>query len=122
MPYRRFSGAWCLVHQSTPDEALGWDELHAQFAMRRVSHSIAFVDEDCCTNQAESYFPRLRRAEIGTHHHVSGPYLYAYANEMAWREGNRRRPNGALYLLATSAALAHPVSRKWKGYWQRAAD
>ncbi|MCH7540026.1 MAG: IS1595 family transposase [Proteobacteria bacterium] len=101
------------------DEASGWDELHARFALRRVSHSIAFVDEDCCTNQAESYFSRLRRAEIGTHHHISGPYLYAYANEMAWRENNRRRPNGALYLLATSAALAHPVSREWKGYWQR---
>ena len=30
-------------------------------------------DEDACTNQAESYFSRLRRADIGTHHHVSGP-------------------------------------------------
>ncbi len=102
------------------DEGPGWDELHARFAMRRVNHSVAFVDEDCCTNQAESYFSRLRRAEIGTHHHISGPYLRAYANEMAWRENNRRKPNGALYALATGAALGHPVSRQWKGYWQRA--
>ena len=84
----------------------------------RVNHSVAFKDEDACTNQAESYFARLRRAEIGTHHHISGPYLRAYANEMAWREDNRRKSNGTLYLLATSAALAHPVSRQWKGYWQ----
>ena len=103
------------------DEGSGWDKLHARFAMKRVNHSVAFADEDCCTNQAESYFSRLRRAEIGTHHHVSGPYLYAYANEMAWREDNRRKSNGTLYALVAAAALGHPVSRRWKGYWQRAA-
>ena len=88
--------------------------------MKRVNHSVAFKDEDACTNQAESYFSRLRRAEIGTHHHVSGPYLHSYAREMAWREDNRRRSNGTLYALVASAALSHPVSREWKGYWQRA--
>ena len=62
---------------------------------------------------------RVRRTEIGTHHHVSGQYLSTYANEMAWREDNRRKPNGTLDLLAASAALAHPVSRQSKGYWQR---
>ena len=40
---------------------------------------------------------------------------------MAWREDNRRESNGAQYLMATGAALAHPVSRQWKGYWQRRA-
>jgi ISXO2-like transposase domain len=25
---------------------------------------------DACTNQAESFFSRLRRAEIGTHHRI----------------------------------------------------
>ena len=49
-----------------------------------------------------------------------GPYLNVYANEMAWREDNRRKPNGTLYLLAAGAALAHSVSRQWKGYRQRA--
>ena len=101
------------------DEGSGWDELHARFAMKRVNHSVRFVDEDCCTNQAESYFSRLRRAEVGTHHHISGPYLGSYANEMAWREDNRRVSNGDLYMLVAGAALAHSVSRQWKGYWQR---
>lgn len=36
-------------------------------------------------------------------------------------EERRRVSNGEQYLMATSAALAHPVSRTWKGYWQRAA-
>ena len=93
---------------------------------KRKGRFLPFVfggeDEDACTNQAESYFSRLRRTEIGAHHHVSGPYLHSYAREMAWREDTRRKPNGMLYLLVASAALAHPVSREWKGYWQRSAD
>jgi transposase-like protein len=108
-------------HGSTvyADEASCWDALHARFAAKRINHSVAFKDEDACTNQAESYFSRLRRAEIGTHHHISGRYLHSYANEMAWREDYRRVPNGTQYLMAAGAALGHPVSREWKGYWQR---
>ena len=49
-------------------------------------------------------------------------YLQSYAREMAWREDTRREPNGILYLLVASAALAHPVSREWKGYWQKRAN
>jgi hypothetical protein len=66
------------------------------------------------------FFSRLRRAEIGIHHRIAGPYLAAYAREMAWRENNRRISNGEQYLMATDSALQHPVSRQWKGYWQRA--
>jgi len=102
------------------DEAAHWDVLHARFATKRINHSIAFSDDGACTNQAESYFSRLRRAEIGIHHHISGQYLDSYAAEMAWREDNRRKPTGTLYMLAATAALRHPVSQKWCGYWQRA--
>jgi len=112
-----------VEHGSTvhADEASCWDGLHARFNAKRVNHSVTFKDEDACTNQAESYFSRLRRMEIGTHHHISGRYLQSYAREAAWREDNRRQPNGTLYLLAAGAAMAHPVSREWKGYWQRKA-
>ena len=101
------------------DEATHWDELHARYLMKRINHSLAYADGDVSTNQAESFFSRLRRAEIGIHHHVAGPYLNAYANEMAWREDNRRVSNGELYLMAADAALKHPISKHWKGYWQR---
>lgn len=101
------------------DEASHWDDLEARFLTRRINHSIAYSADGACTNMAESFFSRLRRAEIGTHHHIAGPYLEAYASEMAWREDNRRISNGEQWLLATSSALAHPVSRRWKGYWQR---
>ena len=49
------------------------------------------------TNQAESFFSRLRRAEIGQHHRI-GVHLHQYAGEMAWREDNRRKPTGAQFM------------------------
>ena len=79
------------------------------------------MDDGACTNQAESYFARLRRSEIGVHHRIR-VHLGQYAAEMAWREDTRRTPNGTLYLLAAGAALGHPVSRVWAGYWQRATS
>lgn len=103
------------------DEAMGWDALHARYLTKRINHSECYSNGDACTNMAESFFSRLRRAETGTHHHIAGPYLSSYAGEMAWREDNRRKSNGEQYLLVTHAALTHPVSRQWKGYWQRRA-
>ena len=101
------------------DEARHWDILHERFLTKRINHEECYSDGDACTNQAESFFSRLRRAEIGVHHHISGRYLGAYASEMAWREDNRRVSNGEQYLMAANAALVHPVSRQWKGYWQK---
>lgn len=111
-------GTLATIHA---DEGSGWDALHSGWDTRRVNHQIAFKDEGACTNQAESFFSRLRRAEVGTHHHIAGPYLRAYASEMAWREDNRRVPNGTQASMVADAALASGVSRQWKGYWQRAA-
>src|SRR5712671_1066297 len=104
------------------DESGAWDILHASYPMMRVNHSREFKSEDgACTNQAESWFSRLRRAEMGVHHRISGRYLYQYANEMAWREDNRRIPNGMQWRWITGAALRHPMSEQWRGYWNRSA-
>jgi transposase-like protein len=103
------------------DEASSWDVLDQDFKTKRINHSECYSDGQACTNGAESYFSRLRRAEIGTHHSVAGPYLSAYAEEMAWRENQRRNSNGSQYMALASAAAHHPISRKWKGYWQRRA-
>ena len=104
------------------DESGAWDALHASYPMLRVNHSREFKgDDDACTNQAESWFSRLRRAEMGVHHRISGQYLYQYANEMAWREDNRRVPNGMQWRWIAGAALRHPMSEKWRGYWNRSA-
>jgi transposase-like protein len=126
--FRKESDAIPTIRQRIPvgsiihaDEARGWDTLHAHYEMRRINHSVAFSKDDACTNQAESYFSRLRRAEIGTHHRLSGQYLNRYASEMAWREDHRRLPNGTQYSVIAAAALAHPHSQNFRGYWHRSA-
>ncbi|MDR3448200.1 MAG: transposase, partial [Alphaproteobacteria bacterium] len=101
------------------DEPSHWDQLHNRYLTKRINHSQAYSTAEGCTNMAESFFSRLRRAEIGTHHHVAGPYLSAYAGEMDWREDNRRVSNGEQYLIAVNAALVASPSAQWKGYWQK---
>jgi transposase-like protein len=113
---RQHVAAGAVVHA---DEASHWDALHGAYDAKRINHSEAYSTAEACTNQAESFFSRLRRAEIGTHHHVAGPYLAAYATEMAWREDNRRVSNGGQAAMVAEAAMAAPQSRAWAGYWQR---
>lgn len=103
------------------DDARHWDVLGFHFDLKRINHREAYSLDGACTNNAESFFSRVRRAEIGTHHHISGKYIGAYASEMAWRESHRRVSNGEQFMLIVGAAMEHPVSRQWKGYWQRAA-
>ena len=111
-------GTLATIHA---DEGTGWDALHAGWDTHRVNHSVQFMDKGVCTNQAESFFSRLRRMEIGTHHHIAGPYIGAYAREASWREDNRRVSNGSQAMMVADAAMDAPVSRQWKGYWQRSA-
>jgi hypothetical protein len=42
--------------------------------------------DGACTNQAEEYFSRLRRAAIGIHYYIAGAYLFRRAQESSWRE------------------------------------
>ncbi len=102
------------------DEAAHWDALHAKYATKRINHSEAYSLNGACTNQAESFLARLRRMVTGQHHHVSPQYLYQFANEAAWKEDHRRLSNGELSYRKLGLAMAHPVSRVWAGYWQRA--
>ncbi len=72
------------------DEATAWNSLQARYAMQRIDHREAYSHGGVYTNGAEELFSRMRRAEIGHHHHVAGPYLVRYAQESAWREDHRR--------------------------------
>ena len=101
------------------DEASHWDALHAKFQTMRINHSEAYSLNGACTNQAESFLARLRRMVDGQHHHVSPQHLHQYAAHAAWMEDHRRTDNGTLARNVVARAMAHPVSRQWKGYWQR---
>ena len=101
------------------DEAASWDALHARFEMKRINHQEAYSWGDACTNQAESFFSRIRRGEMGHNHHIAGPYLLRYAQESSWREDNRRVDNAAqVHRVATLALHAKP-SVDFCGYYQR---
>jgi transposase-like protein len=102
------------------DEASHWDMLHDGWPVDRVNHSEVYSDHGKHTNWAESYFSRLRRMVVGQHHHVSPQNLHQYANQAAWLEDNRRKSNGTLAFGLVQNAMGCPVSRAWKGYWQRA--
>ena len=106
-----------LVHA---DESPAWNPLHARFAMRRVNHQDGYSVAGACTNGAESYFSRLRRGELGHHHHLAGPYLPRYAQEAAWREDLRRVSNGEQAYGVVRLALRCRPSVDFSGYWQRA--
>ena len=101
------------------DEAKSWDSLHARFEMRRIDHGQAYSLDGACTNWAEEYFSRLRRGEVGHHHHISGPYLVRYAQEAAWREDSRRVANGEQVVRVAQLAMAKRPSVDFSGYWQR---
>ncbi|CAN5499066.1 hypothetical protein BH10PSE7_BH10PSE7_44700 [soil metagenome] len=101
------------------DDAPTWNSLHAPFEMKRINHQEAYSFAGACTNQAEAFFSRMRRAEIGHHHHIAGTYLLRYAQEATWREDNRRVSNGEQVSRLAGLAMMGKQSREFCGYWQR---
>jgi len=102
------------------DESPAWNPLHAKFAMQRINHQDGYSVDGACTNGAESFFSRLRRGELGHHHHIAGPYLVRYAQEAAWREDLRRVSNGEQTHGIVGLAMRSSPSVDFCGYWQRA--
>jgi transposase-like protein len=101
------------------DESANWNELHSRFEMKRINHEEAYSLDGACTNWAEEFFSRMRRAEIGHHHHIAGAYLLRYAQEASWREDNRRSSNGEQVNRIATLAMATKPSIDFSGYWQR---
>jgi hypothetical protein len=104
------------------DEAASWNDLHARFELHRINHQEAYSlggEFDINTNQAESFFSRMRRGEFGHHHHIAGPYLIRFAQEAAWREDYKRVPNGSQVDRIVTLSMKHKPSVDFSGYWQR---
>lgn len=101
------------------DESPAWNALHGRFEMKRINHQEAYSFQGACTNWAEEFFSRMRRAEIGHHHHIAGDYLLRYAQEATWREDNRRVSNGDQVKRLAALAMKRGKSVDFTGYWQR---
>lgn len=102
------------------DESSAWNDLYARYSMQRINHQEAYSLAGACTNGAETFFSRMRRAEIGHHHHIAGAYLIRYAQEASWREDSRRVSNGDQARRIVGLAVAAKPSVDFCGYWQRA--
>lgn len=78
------------------DAAKGYSRLDEHFhAHHAVDHSKTFVRGVIIhTNFAESYHSLLKRAIIGTFHHVSDKHLPLYLNEFDWRWNTRKLTDG----------------------------
>lgn len=112
----RYVSPEAVIHA---DEASGYDFLHSRNEMRRINHSGgSYSNDNACTNQAESFNARLRRMEIGVIHRLSGKYIQDYANEIAYREDNRKKPNGDLLDDIALKFVRADQSGEWTGYWQ----
>jgi hypothetical protein len=101
------------------DEAGSWEGLQDRFEVRTINHQEAYSADGACTNWAEEFFSRMRRAEIGHHHHIAGAYLLRYAQEASWREDNRRASNGDQVARLAGLAIKNKPSVDFSGYWQR---
>jgi hypothetical protein len=64
---------------------------------------------DCVPSGHEkkpALFLRIRRAQIGHHHHVAGPYVLRFAQEASLRWDNRRLSNGEQVDRVAGLAMA----------------
>jgi len=87
--------------------------------MERVNHSQHYVGiNDENTKQAESFFSRFRRMQLGQYHKFGNFYLNRYANEAAYREDTRRTSNGEIFFNIIERYAEKPLSRHIAGYWQ----
>jgi len=103
------------------DEANSWNDLGAKFSLKRINHQEAYSEDGACTNGAENRFSRLRRAEIGHHHDISGDYLSRYAAESAWRDDHREESNGEQFKAIKGPVAKNQPSVDFCGYWLRNA-
>lgn len=101
------------------DENVAYDDLGGAYDLKRVNHKIEYMgDNGENNNQCESFNARLRRAFKGQFHKVSTLYLSLYANEIAYREDNRRKSTGEIFHDLLSKSLKSEPSNEFTGYWQ----
>jgi hypothetical protein len=107
------------------DEAAGWNALSARYTLHRINHRKPIASATSAqthTNNAEGFFSRMRRGEIGHHHHVAGPYLTGSLRRRRGGKITSAIANGSqVNKIVTLAMLNKPISIDFCGYWQRGA-
>ena len=105
------------------DEAGGWNALHGRYTLHRINHQEAYSLLDAAqthTNNAEGFFSRMRRAEIGHHHHIAGPICYGLRRKPPGAGVRKKREaNGTQVDRIVALAMGNKPSVDFCGYWQR---
>jgi transposase-like protein len=101
------------------DQAVAWDELCSLVDSIRINHNETFAEQHYYTNNAESFFSGMRKMHA-VHGQFSPQHFPEYAGELAWKRDFAKKPLSDKVMMILSLCLCSPVSRKWKGYWQRA--
>ena len=101
------------------DENPAYTPLGATHAHDAVNHGRMYVTEEGVNeNQAEAFFTRLRRNELGVTHRMTPTYLADMANEVAWRDDNRRMSLRSQLMDVLRRAMGSGFSIWWRGYYQ----
>lgn len=101
------------------DESPAYNQLSKYFDHKTVEHAKEFATIDGVnSNQAESFFSRLRRHEYGVSHRIEPKYLFDIATEMAWREDVRHKTYKERISELLQAIFTNSKSIDWAGYWQ----
>lgn len=101
------------------DESAAYNVLHARHKVYRINHRLMYSDKmGGHTNNAESFFSRLRRSQWGIHHRFSRRYLAFYAAEMAYHQDRCKIDFRTIFNEISEFLLGMPMSRRFKGYWQ----
>jgi hypothetical protein len=101
------------------DENPAYNQFSKHFQHLTVEHAKEFATIDGTnSNQAESYFSRLRRYVLGVSHRIEPKYLMDIATEMAWREDVRRMTYEERFTDILHRLFRCGKSKYWTGYWQ----
>lgn len=95
-----------------------YTSLATNYTLKQINHDEAYSDLDGVNeNQAESFFARLRKL-FSNIHKCDPKFLGLYANEMAWREDNRRKSFYDQFVEILNKCLHTGQSKLWSKYWQ----
>lgn len=90
------------------------------YETKTINHSEEYQNkEGTNTNQAESYFSRLRRMIIGQHHRLSKKYLELYVNEITYRENMRFYSNKEVLIDLLKHCMRCDNETIFNGYHQQ---
>ncbi|MDP3210611.1 IS1595 family transposase [Methylotenera sp.] len=91
--------------------------LAAEYDLKKINHDEAYSHDGVNENQAESFFNRLRKLKSNIHK-CDPRFLNVYANEIVWREDNRRVSFYDQFTDILKKCLQTGQSRLWSKYWQ----